>query len=71
MIKKENWEKIVQQFQVSWPQVSDLKYWKSPVAKDYFVQELPFNVIIDGDGKVMATNLHGTELKDFLAKHLQ
>lgn len=65
---KESWQKAIDRFGISWPQVSDLKFWKSPVAKAYEIQELPFNVIIDGQGKIIAQNLHGKELEDFLSK---
>ncbi|MCW3161474.1 TlpA family protein disulfide reductase [Chryseobacterium oryctis] len=63
---KENWEKAVNKAQINWTQVSDLKFWKSPIAKAYFIQELPFNLIIDKEGKVIAKNLHGKDLEKFL-----
>jgi thiol-disulfide isomerase/thioredoxin len=30
---KESWQKAIDRFQINWIQVSDLKFWKSPVAK--------------------------------------
>ena len=68
---KENWTKGVSRLQISWPQVSDLKFWRSPITKDYGIEELPFNVIIDESGKVLATNLHGKALETFISKYLQ
>ncbi|MDR6922633.1 MULTISPECIES: TlpA disulfide reductase family protein [Chryseobacterium] len=67
---KESWEKAIHRFNINWIQVSDLKFWKSPVAKSYEVDELPFNVIIDGEGTILAINLHGKELEDFLKQNL-
>jgi len=67
---KENWEKAIHRFNINWIQVSDLKFWKSPVAKSYEVDELPFNVIINGEGTILAINLHGKELEDFLKQNL-
>ncbi|HCA09682.1 MAG TPA: TlpA family protein disulfide reductase [Chryseobacterium sp.] len=66
---KESWQKAIDRFGISWIQVSDLKFWKSPVAKAYNIEELPFNVIIDGEGKIMAKNLHGKELEEFIRKY--
>ncbi|SHG00000.1 Peroxiredoxin [Chryseobacterium sp. OV279] len=66
---KESWQKAIDRFGISWIQVSDLKFWKSPVAKAYNIEELPFNVIIDGEGKIMAKNLHGKELEEFIGKY--
>lgn len=68
---KESWQKAIDRFEISWPQVSDLKFWKSPVAKVYEIEELPFNVIIDAEGKIIAKNLHGKELEDFISQHLK
>lgn len=67
---KESWQKSIDRFGIKWIQVSDLKFWKSPVAKLYEVDELPFNVIIDGEGTIMAKNIHGKDLEDFLKKNL-
>ena len=68
---KESWQKAIDRFGINWIQVSDLKFWKSPVAKTYEVDELPFNIIIDGQGTILAKNLHGEELKEFLKKNLK
>jgi peroxiredoxin len=67
---KESWQKAIERFGINWIQISDLKFWKSPVAKLYEVDELPFNVIIDGEGMIIAKNLHGKDLEDFLKKKL-
>ena len=63
---KENWQKVVEKNQINWPQIGDLKFWKSPIAKAYSINELPYNLIIDGEGKIIAKNLHGEELEAFL-----
>ncbi|WP_228447778.1 TlpA family protein disulfide reductase [Chryseobacterium sp. KBW03] len=67
---KESWEKAINRFGINWIQISDLKFWKSPVAKLYEIDELPFNVIIDGQGTIVAKNLHGKDLDEFLKKNL-
>ena len=67
---KESWKKAIDRFSISWIQISDLKFWKSPVAKTYEIDELPFNVIIDSEGTIIAKNLHEKELEEFLKKHL-
>jgi len=62
------WESTINRFDTKWTQVSDLKYWSSPVANTYNIPELPFNVLIDGKGVILAKNLHGNQLKQFLDK---
>lgn len=68
---KESWQKAIDRFAISWIQISDLKFWKSPVAKAYGIEELPFNLIIDGNGIIIAKNLHDKELEEFLSKNLK
>jgi thiol-disulfide isomerase/thioredoxin len=68
--KKSSWENAISKNGISWIQVSDLKFWSSPVAKLYNIQELPFNVLIDGNGAILAKNLHGKDLKNEMAKYL-
>lgn len=60
--KKAAWQNQITKQKISWTQVSDLKYWSSPIARRYGIQELPFNVLIDGRGFILAKNLHGEEL---------
>lgn len=67
---KESWQKAIDRFHINWIQISDLKFWKSPVAKLYEVDELPFNVIIDGQGTILAKNLHGKELEELIKEKL-
>lgn len=67
---KEHWQKSIDRFKIDWLQVSDLMFWKSPIAKDYAIEGLPFNVIVDEQGKIIAINLHGKELEDFISDYL-
>jgi len=68
--KKPNWESGIASQKINWIQVSDLKFWRSPVAKIYAIQALPFNVLIDGKGVILAKNLHGSDLEKEIAKFL-
>jgi thiol-disulfide isomerase/thioredoxin len=63
---KATWSNTIKKLDIMWTQVSDLKYWTSPVAKTYNIQVLPFNVLIDGNGTIIAKNLHGNELRQFI-----
>jgi len=69
--KKTSWENFITTNKISWIQVSDLKFWRSPVAKTYNIQALPFNILIDGNGIIVAKNLHGVELENRIAKFLR
>lgn len=68
---KENWKKIVDREGVNWPQISDLQFWKSPIAKKYGISELPYNLVLNTSGQIVAINLHGEELKTFIEDQLK
>ncbi len=69
-VKKKQWQSIVKKYSINWTQVSDLKFWGSPVAKTYNLQELPYNLLINGKGVIIAKNLHGVELEQAIRKLL-
>ena len=62
--KKTSWENFISANKINWIQVSDLKFWRSPVARTYNIQALPFNILIDGNGIIVAKNLHGIDLEN-------
>lgn len=68
--KKKQWQSIIKKYNINWTQVSDLQFWASPVAKTYNLQELPFNLLINGKGVIIAKNLHDAELDKALKKLL-
>jgi len=69
--KKKPWQGVIKKYKISWTQVSDLRFWASPVAKNYNLQELPFNLLINGNGIIIAKNLHDDELEKALIKILK
>jgi peroxiredoxin len=60
---KEKWIKAIHDDQLTWTHVSDLKYWNNEVAKQYGIQAIPQNYLIDADGKIIGKNLRGEELQ--------
>ena len=69
--KKSNWENFITTNKINWIQVSDLKFWRSPVAKTYNIQALPFNILMDGNGIILAKNLHGIDLEKGIIRFLR
>lgn len=69
--KKSNWEDFINSNKINWIQVSDLKFWRSPVAKTFNIQGLPFNLLIDGNGIVLAKNLHGIVLEREIIRNIK
>jgi len=68
---KAAWLKAIKDDGLGWKQISDLKFWNSEAATLYQVQGIPYNVLIDPQGKIIATELRGAALHDKLAEVLK
>jgi peroxiredoxin len=68
--KKEAWEKAIAADNLNWTHISDLKRWESAVVPIYRIGGIPFNVLVDPDGKVIAENLRGYALEQKLEQIL-
>lgn len=60
---KEKWMQAIQQDGLIWSShVSDLLMWNSSVVPLYGINSIPFTVLLDKSGNVIATNLRGETL---------
>ena len=67
---KDDWLEAVKQDKLNWLQISDLKKWESTVVSAYQIQGIPFNVLLDPTGKIIATDLRGSALQNTLKQLL-
>ena len=68
---RDDWVKAIYQDTLIWKHISDLKFWDSKVVPLYNISGIPYNVLIDTSGKILATGLYGKELEEFLEKQFQ
>ncbi|MDH5475105.1 MAG: TlpA family protein disulfide reductase [Cyclobacteriaceae bacterium] len=68
--KKEDWVMAIEQDGLTWTQVSDLKFWQSEAAVLYNVKSIPFSLLLDKEGVIIAKNLRGEALHAKLAEVL-
>ena len=69
---KSSWENAIKKDSTgAWVHVSDLKYWNSAAAALYGVQAIPFTVLIDKKGKIIAKGLRGKEIEQKLVEILK
>lgn len=68
---KASWLKAIQKDGLTWMHISDLKMWETSVVNTYQFEGIPFNVLIDPHGKVIATNLRGPALEQQLQQILK
>lgn len=68
--EQEKWEKAIADDQLEWLQISNLKFWDDPIAKEYFVEAIPATFILDENGTIVAKDLRGAELENKIAELL-
>ena len=69
--EKGAWEEAIKADNLGWTQVSDLKYWQSRAADVFQFRGIPFNVLIDPQGKIIAQGLRGADLENKLKEVLK
>ncbi len=58
------WKRAIKSDGLVWlNHVSDLKQWQTPLVKQYQFDAIPYTVLIDRTGKIVATNLRGSDLE--------
>jgi peroxiredoxin len=60
---KEKWIEAIKKDGLTWAQISNLKGWQDPIAVMYNIKSIPATLLLDKDGKIVAKNLRGEELK--------
>lgn len=69
--QKAAWVKAIMDDKLTWPQVSDLSFWSTPVVAAYGFNGIPFNVLVDPQGKIIAQSLRGAALEAKLTEVLK
>lgn len=65
-----SWMRAIESDELEWTQVSDLQAWSSDLVIDYRIKAIPTSYLLDTDGNILAKNLRGKALGDFLAQTL-
>ncbi len=66
------WEKAIEKDSLVWPyHGSDLRGWNNAVAQRYGVNSIPANVLVDGNGIIIAKNLRGELLEKTIELQLK
>lgn len=67
---KDNWLAAIHKDNLTWTHVSDLQFWNNAAAQLYRINSIPFNMLIDPSGKIIAKNLRGETLHSKLCEVL-
>ncbi len=66
---KEAWMKGIQDDKLeNWINVSDIQYWNSVVVPLYKIESIPYNFLLDKEGRIIASTLRGEQLQIKLAE---
>lgn len=69
---KSKWKEAIASDHLDWPNhVSELKGWQSDVCSLYNINAIPQNFLVDKEGKIVATNLKGGSLSEFLKQYFK
>ncbi len=69
--EKSAWLKAIKDDQLSWTHISDLQYWSSKAVETFKFEGIPYNILVDPQGKIIAEGLRGPELENKLKEVLQ
>lgn len=59
----EAWKNAIEKDNITWTQVSDLKKWESKAVLDFHIEAIPYSILIDRNGKIIAKGLRSDELE--------
>ena len=59
---KQAWLDAIKMDKLNWKHISDLKQWESEMPTLYQFNAIPFNVLINPEGKIIASDLRGNQL---------
>jgi len=60
---KDAWIKAINDDKLLWTHVSDLKKWNASVVPTYNIESIPYTILLDKEGKIVAKNLRGADLE--------
>ncbi|NCC99177.1 MAG: TlpA family protein disulfide reductase [Bacteroidia bacterium] len=64
---KDSWKFAISADNLNWPNhVSSLRRWSCPIAKLYRAYAIPYSILIDASGSIIAVNLRGEDLQNKL-----
>lgn len=69
--KKEAWQNAIQKDGMPWVHLSSLKGWTCKVVQQYGVDAVPFIFVLDENNHILAKQLRGEKLREFVAERLK
>jgi peroxiredoxin len=64
--KKDEWLNAIHADHLTWTHLSDLQFWQSKAVETFQFNAIPYNVLLDPQGRIVATGLRGDALENKL-----
>ncbi|QES88471.1 TlpA family protein disulfide reductase [Rhizosphaericola mali] len=64
---KNQWRNAMKQDQISWTNLWNDQSWNNAAARKYAIHQIPQNILVDPQGKIVAKNIGMKQLSNFLA----
>lgn len=64
----DRWVEGIKDLNMTWPQMSDLQFWDSPIVDLYAIRGIPHTILLDKDGTILEKDLRGEALELKLAE---
>jgi thiol-disulfide isomerase/thioredoxin len=60
---RDAWINAINKDHLLWQHGSDLQKWNSPIVNQFSIEAIPYTILVDKEGKIMAKKLRGKELE--------
>ena len=68
---KEEWVEAIEKDGLTWPHISDLKFWDNEISRAFGINSIPATVLVDPNGVIIGRNLSKEELENKLSELLK
>lgn len=68
---QKKWLHALEEEKTTWVNTVDLEAWKSQSVKDYEIEGIPYNILVNAEGEILGESLRGEALEAFLVKYLK
>lgn len=66
----QKWTNGIKELKLPWPQYSELRKWNDTLVKTYNISSIPYTIVVNRKGEILAFGLRGEELRRFVDSHI-